>query len=311
MRNHSNAPGLSAARRRLQRTKQLWLFVLPAVVMVAVFNYLPMYGVVMAFQNFTPGRGIFGSPWVGLEHFVRFFNSYNAAATIRNTVLLSLESLAWSFPVPIFFALILNQLGGARFKRVVQTVTYMPYFISIVVLVSLVNLFLSPYRGFFGALVSLLGIQAPPDPLTDPALFRTVYIGSAIWQSTGYQSIIYLAALSGVDPALHEAARMDGASRWQRMLHIDLPTLMPTISIMFIMACGSIMNVGFEKAFLMQNKLNLGVSEVLQTYVYKVGLINAQYSFSAAINLFSTVINIVLLLVMNKVVKKLSDTSLL
>ena len=213
--------------------------------------------------------------------------------------------------MPIIFALVLNQIGNARFKRVVQTVTYMPYFISIVVLVSVVNLFLSPYRGFYGAIVTLLGIQSPIYPLTNPALFRTVYIGSTLWQTTGYQSIIYLAALSGVDPTLHEAARIDGASRWQRVLHIDLPTLLPTISIMFIMACGNIMNVGFEKVYLLQNKLNLNVAEVLQTYVYKVGLINAQYSFSAAINLFSTVINIVMLLVMNKIVKKISDTSLL
>lgn len=307
----NNTHSLSVTRRQLTRTKQLWLFVLPAVIVVAIFNYVPMYGVVMAFQNFTPSRGFLGSPWVGLDHFIRFFKSYSSSSTIINTILLSVESLLWTFPVPIIFALVLNQIGNARFKRVVQTVTYMPYFISIVVLVSVVNLFLSPYRGFYGAIVTLLGIQSPIDPLTNPALFRTVYIGSTLWQTTGYQSIIYLAALSGVDPTLHEAARIDGASRWQRVLHIDLPTLLPTISIMFIMACGNIMNVGFEKVYLLQNKLNLNVAEVLQTYVYKVGLINAQYSFSAAINLFSTVINIVMLLVMNKIVKKISDTSLL
>lgn len=301
----------SITRRQLRRTKQLWLFVLPAVVMVAIFNYIPMYGVVMAFQDFTPSRGFLESPWVGFEHFIRFFNSYSSSSTIRNTILISLESLIWTFPIPILFALILNQIGCARFKRTVQTVTYIPYFISTVVLVSLVTLFLTPYRGFFGAIVSLLGMEDPINPITDPACFRPVYIGSTIWQTTGYSSILYLAALSGVDPALHEAAKIDGASRWKRLLHIELPTLIPTVSIMFIMQCGSIMNVGFEKAFLMQNKLNLEVSEVLQTYVYKVGLVNAQYSFSAAINLFSTVINIALLLIVNQVVKKLSQNSLI
>lgn len=303
--------GPSITRRQWKRTWQLWFFVLPAVIMVAIFNYVPMYGVVMAFQDFTPSRGFLGSPWVGLEHFVRFFNSYSSSSTIKNTIILSVESLLWTFPIPILFALILNQIGCAKYKRVVQTVTYIPYFISTVVLVSIVNLFLTPYRGFLGGIVSLLGIQDPINPITDPSCFRSVYIGSAIWQTTGYSSILYFAALSGVDPALHEAAKIDGASRWQRVLHIELPTLIPTISIMFIMACGSIMNVGFEKAYLMQNNLNLGVSEVLQTYVYKVGLINAQYSFSAAINLFSTVINIAMLLLMNQVVKKLSKSSLL
>lgn len=307
----NNTHSLSVKRRQLKRTKQLWLFVLPAVTMVTIFNYIPMYGVVMAFQDFTPSRGFSGSPWVGLKHFARFFNSYTSSSTIRNTVLLSLESLLWTFPIPIIFALLLNQVSHSRFKRAVQTVTYMPYFISTVVLISIVNLFLSPYRGFYGAIVSLSGLKDPIDPLTNPAFFRTVYIGSTIWQTTGYQSIIYIAALAGVDPTLHEAAKIDGASRWQRVLHIDLPTLMPTVSIMFIMACGNIMNVGFEKAYLLQNKLNLNVAEVLQTYVYKVGLVNGQYSFSAAINLFSTVINIILLLMMNQIVKKFSDTSLL
>ena len=176
----NNTHSLSVTRRQLKRTKQLWLFVLPAVIMVTIFNYIPMYGVVMAFQNFTPSRGFLGSPWVGLEHFVRFFNSYTSSSTIRNTVLLSLESLLWTFPIPIIFALLLNQVSHPRFKRAVQTVTYMPYFISIVVLVSIVNLFLSPYRGFYGAIVSLFGLQDPIDPLTNSAFFRTVYIGSTI-----------------------------------------------------------------------------------------------------------------------------------
>ena len=309
--NKKSVLKLNGNIKRLKRTWQLLLFILPAVVVVAVFNYIPMYGVIMAFENYNPTKGFLGSPWVGLDHFKRFFNSYNSSLTIKNTVMLSVETLLWSFPAPILLALLLNQIKNAKFKKLVQTATYMPYFISTVVLVSIVNLFLSPQRGFFGALMGVLGVAEPPNPVTDSSLFRTVYVGSGIWQTMGYQSIIYLAALSGVDPNLHEAAKMDGASKLKRIIHIDLPTILPTISIMFIMSCGSLMNVGFEKVYLMQNKLNMDVSEVLQTYVYKIGLINAQYGFSAAINLFNTLVNILLLIVMNAIVKKLTDTSLI
>jgi len=299
------------AMRKLSRTWQLSVMVLPALILVLIFNYLPMFGVVMSFQDYNPGKGFFHSSFVGLKHFLRFFRSYNAALTIENTVKLSLFSLLWSFPLPIILALLLNQVTSPIFKRTVQTVTYLPYFISTVVLVSVVNLFLSPTRGIYGLITGWLGIADPINPITDPGAFRTVYIGSSIWQSMGFSSIIYLAALSGVDPALHEAAIIDGASKFKRMLHIDLPALKPTIIIMFIMACGNLMTVGFEKAYLMQNSVNLSVSEVLQTYVYKVGIVNAQYSFSAAINLFNTVINIILLLLVNWIVGKVSETSLL
>jgi putative aldouronate transport system permease protein len=290
---------------------QLILMVLPAVIIVILFNYVPMYGVTIAFQDYTPSLGFLGSPWVGFKHFIRFFNSYNAALTIRNTVLLSIYTLLWSFPIPVLLALMLNQVQQAKFKATIQTVTYLPYFISTVVMVSILNLFLSPERGFFGAVTDLLGIANPVNPITDPTLFRSVYIASGIWQGTGFQSIVYLATLSGVDPTLYEAAMIDGASKFQRIRHIDFPTLLPTVTIMFIMACGGLMNVGFEKTYLMQNQLNLGVSEVLSTYVYKVGLESAQYSFSTAINLFNTVINIFLLLLMNWLSDKMSQTSLL
>lgn len=264
----------------------------------------------MAFQNFNPAKGIANSEWVGFAHFARFFRSYNAVNTIKNTVLLSLYSLLWSFPAPILLALMLHQLPGRKFKKTIQTITYLPYFISTVVMVSLLNLFLSPQRGLYGMLMGVLGVQNPMNLMSNPRAFRTVYIISGIWQTMGFQSIIYLAGLSAVDPALHEAAMIDGASRFKRILYVDIPTIMPTIIIMFIMACGNIMNIGFEKTYLMQNTLNLNVSEVLQTYVYKVGLVNAQYSFSAAINLFNTVINIALLLTMNGISRKLSDTAL-
>ena len=295
----------------MKRTWQLSVFLLPAVCVVILFNYLPMSGVLMAFQRFNPSKGIAGSPWVGLTHFQRFFNSYNSVSTITNTVILSLLSLIFSFPAPILLAVMLNQMEKPGLKKAVQTVTYLPYFISIVVLVSLINLFLSPQRGLYGVLMNALGVKNPVNPITDPACFRPVYIISAIWQTTGYQSIIYLASLSAVDPALHEAAMIDGANKFQRVLHVDIPTIIPTVIIMFILACGSLMNVGFEKTYLMQNTLNLSVSEVLQTYIYKVGLQNAQYSFSTAINLFNTLINIFLLLLMNFISRRLSETALL
>lgn len=296
--------------RKLLQNYELILFLLPAVVIVFIFNYMPMYGVQMAFQDFTPAK-MWASPWVGFKHFMRFFNSYNSVAIIWNTVLLSLYSMLWSFPIPIILAMMLNQINNAKYKRFVQTVTYLPYFISTVVMVGIVFLFLSPQRGLYGAMMTMMGIKDFPDLTTNPAFFRSVYIASGIWQGTGFASVIYLAALSGVDPELYEAAIMDGAGKFQRTLHIDLPCLLPTITILFILSMGNLMNVGFEKTYLMQNPVNVKVSEVIATYVYKVGLQNAQYSFSAAVNLFNTVINILLLLLTNFVSKKMSQTSLL
>ena len=226
-------------------------------------------------------------------------------------MLLSLYSLLWSFPVPVLLALMLNQVERPKIKATIQTVTYLPYFISTVVLVAMLQLFLSPERGLYGALMDMMGVQNPIDPNTSPLLFRTVYVASNIWQTTGFSSIVYLATLSGVDPSLYEAAMIDGATKLQRIRYIDFPSLLPTATIMFIMAVGSLMNVGFEKTYLMQNTVNVSVSEVLSTYVYKIGLENAQYSFSTAINLFNTVINIILLTATNWVCKKMSGTSLM
>jgi putative aldouronate transport system permease protein len=297
--------------RKLLQNYELILFVLPAVILIFIFNYLPMYGVQMAFQDFNPAKGYWGSPWVGFKHFMRFFNSYNSVAIIKNTVLLSLYSLIWSFPIPIILAMMLNQITSQGYKRVVQTVTYLPYFISTVVMVGIIFLFLSPSRGMYGAALQAFDIKNAPDPTTNPAFFRSVYVFSGIWQGTGFASVIYLAALAGVDPELYEAAIMDGAGKLQRALHIDLPCLLPTITILFILSMGNLMNVGFEKTYLLQNPVNQKVSEVLATYVYKVGLQSAQYSFSAAVNLFNTVINIILLLLTNFTTKKLSQTSLI
>jgi putative aldouronate transport system permease protein len=296
---------------RLLQNYELLLFLLPAVMIVILFNYIPMYGVQIAFRDYTIPKGFTGSPWVGLKHFIRFFNNYNSVSVIWNTVILSLYSILWSFPVPILLSLMLNQVSRSSFKRFVQTVTYLPYFISTVVMVGMIFLFLSPQRGLYGALINMLNLKGAPDLLTDAAYFRSIYIFTSIWQNTGFASVIYLAALSGVDPELYEAAIVDGAGKMKRVLHIDLPCLMPTVTIMFILSMGNLMNVGFEKTYLMQNAVNVPVSEVLATYVYKVGLTKLQYSFSAAVNLFNTAINILLLLVTNYASKKMSGNSLL
>ena len=314
--NAIKQPHKSTAQRQLRKfcrslvkNYELILFVLPAVVIVYLFKYVPIYGIQIAFKNFLPALGIDKSPWVGLKHFNRFFNSYNFTVTIRNTLTLNIFSLICCFPLPVILALLINTLRNGRYKRFVQQVTYMPYFISTVVLVGMFNLLLSPQRGLYGALMNLLGVVSPIDPNTAPAAFRPVFIGTSIWQTTGFNSIIYLAALSAVDPCLHEAAMVDGASRLKRVWYIDLPTLIPTIVILFILDCGSIMNVGFEKAFLLQNKVNISTSEVISTYVYKVGLQSAQYSFSAAVDLFNTVVNFIILMGVNWLSRKASRNS--
>lgn len=289
---------------------ELLLFTLPAIIIVFLFNYMPMYGVQIAFKDFAPGLGISGSPWVGFKHFQRFFHSANFGLIIKNTVLLSIYSLLWSFPIPILLALVINEIKGKYFKKVLQTVTYLPYFISMVVLIGMFNILLNPDFGLYGIAAKALGVDSPLNPTTSPQLFRTVYIALQIWKDTGFSSIVYLAVLSGIDPSLHEASMVDGASKLQRIWYIDLPALIPTAVIMFILACGSIMNIGFEKVFLMQNQINVSVSEVISTYVYKVGIQSAQYSFSSAVNLFNTVINLLFVIVVNYISRRVSENSL-
>ncbi|MBB6729863.1 sugar ABC transporter permease [Cohnella sp. CBP 2801] len=267
-----------------------------------------MYGVMIAFKDFSPALGITGSPWAGLKYFEKFFHSYQFSITIRNTLLISLYSFA-TFPIPIVFALLVNQLRANRFKRAFQTLTYMPHFISTVVVVGLLLILLSPGNGLIGQLYGLFGAKAP-NLMGSSALFSSVYVWSDVWQHTGWDSIIYLAALSAVDPSLYEAATVDGASRWQKIRFIDIPMLLPTAITLLILRVGGLLGVGFEKAYLMQNNLNLSGSEVISTYVYKIGLMSAQYSFSAAINLFNTMINFVLLVLVNRIARKYSEHSL-
>jgi putative aldouronate transport system permease protein len=294
---------------KMKQNYELYLFILPAVLLYLVFKYYPMYGVQIAFKDFRASKGIWGSEWVGFEHFIRFFEAYNFWPIMENTILLSLYSLAIGFPIPILVALMLNQMMAKRYKKFVQTVIYAPHFISTVVLVGMMNVFLSPNSGIVNHVISFFG----GDPIlfmADEGWFRPLYILSGIWQETGFATIIYLAALAGVNPELHEAAVMDGANKWKRVRHVDVPGIMPTIIILMVLALGNVMSVGFEKAYLMQSDLNYGASNIIPTYVYELGIQKAQYSFSAAIGLFNSVINVVLLVTVNRIAKRLTETSL-
>ncbi|SFJ81000.1 putative aldouronate transport system permease protein [Paenibacillus sp. UNC496MF] len=293
---------------RIGRNRGLYLLLLPAAALLLCFTYKPMYGVIIAFKDFNPVSGIMGSPWAGFKYFEKYFHSYQFPITIKNTLVISLYSFA-TFPIPILFALGVNQLRAGRFKRLFQTVTYMPHFISTVVVVGLMLILLSPGSGPIGSICRLFGAEAP-NLMGSGGLFSSVYVWSDVWQHTGWDSIIYIAALSSVDPSLYEAATVDGASRWHKIRYIDIPMLVPTAVTLLILRVGGLLGVGFEKAYLMQNNLNISGSEVISTYVYKIGLISSQYSFSAAINLFNTVINFALLILVNWVSRKYSEHSL-
>lgn len=295
--------------RKIGKHYQLYLLFLPALAYFVIFQYIPMYGVQIAFKDFMATRGILGSPWVGFEHFERFFDSFQFWTLIQNTLGLSLYGLALGFPIPIILALLLNQLSHQRFKRFVQTVTYAPHFVSTVVIVGMLTIFLSPRTGLINHLIVGLGGD-PVFFLGSAEWFKTLHVLSGVWQGAGWGAIIYLAALAGVDPGLHEAAIIDGANKMQRIRYIDIPSILPTIIIVLILQLGSIMTVGFEKTFLMQNSLNLDSSEVISTYVYKTGLLGSQYSFSAAVGLFDSVVNFILLVTVNRIAKKLTETSL-
>ncbi len=295
--------------KRIFKNYQLYLFLLPTIIYFLIFEYGPMYGVIIAFKNFRPHLGILGSPWLGFDHFERFFASPQFLRLITNTLGLSIYQLAAGFPIPILLALALNYAQSQKLKRVVQTVTYAPNFISTVVIVGMIAIFFSPRSGLVNHALTLLGVN-PIFFLGRPEWFSTLYVWSGVWQGAGWGSIIYLAALSGVNPSLHEAAVVDGATKLQRIRHIDLPGIAPTITILLILNLGGMMSIGFEKVFLMQNALNVSASEVISTYVYKSGLLGAQWSFASAVGLFNTLINFTLLVIVNRIAKYLSETSL-
>lgn len=295
--------------QRIYNDRALYLLLLPSFIILFIFTYMPMYGVVIAFKDFTPAKGIMGSEWAGLKYFKQYFNSYQFWPTIKNTLLLSIYSIVVTFPLPILLALLCNQMRTGKFKKIFQVSTYLPHFISTVVMCGMIILFLSPSSGVIAKLLSLIGIQMP-NVMGSATAFPSVYVWTEVWQHLGWDSILYIAALAAIDPSLYEAATMDGASKWQKMLKIDIPLLMPTATVMFILRMGSVMNVGFEKVYLLQNNLNTASSEIISTYVYKMGLVSSQYSLSSAIGLFNNLINLLLLVSVNYISKKMSDTSL-
>ncbi len=298
--------------KRILGKWQLYVFLLIPVIYIILFSYVPMLGIQLAFKKFNARLGIWGSPWVGLDQFVKFFTSYQFGRVIKNTLTISFYGLFAGFPLPIMLALVLNSIRSNRYKKFVQTVTYLPYFISLVVMVGILTQMLNPRIGLLANLYGLLNGREVPDLMSNPNAFPHIYVWSGVWQSIGYNSIIYIAALSGVDTELHEAAEVDGASRFQRVIHVDLPAILPTAAIMLILNAGHIMNIGFDKPYLMQNPLNLSSSEVISTYVYKVGIASStnDFSYATAIDLFNSSINMVLITVVNFFSKKLGGSSL-
>lgn len=303
----------SKMTRRIKQVKKsgpLYVLLIPSFLLLICFTYLPMYGLVIAFKDYSPVLGILESPWVGFKHFVQYFNSYQFDITIKNTLAISLYSILVGFPLPIALAILCNQLRIGLFKKVFQVTTYLPHFISTMVMCGMILIFLSPSTGLVANILGLVGLNMP-NLLSDASLFSSVYVWSDVWQHVGWDSIIYLAALSAINPTYYEAATVDGASKLQKIIHIDLPLLLPTAMILLILRAGSLLNIGFEKVLLLQNQLNLSGSEIISTYVYKIGLQNFQYSLSTAIGLFNTIVNIIILLLVNWLSKKLTKTSLL
>ena len=295
--------------KRIRRHWQLYLLLVLPLAYLAVFHYAPMYGVQIAFRNFIATRGIVGSPWIGLAHFERFFRSHVFWRLLSNTLGISVYQLVAGFPVPIILAILLNETRCRWYKKTVQMVTYAPHFISTVVAVAIILQFLDPRFGLVNRVIVMLGLPRQ-NFIAVPEYFKSIYVWSGVWQNAGYASVIYIAALAGIDPQIEEAAIIDGASRIQKIRHVDIPGIMPTAVILLILNTGRIMNIGFEKVFLMQNALNMRTSDVISTYIYRTGLISAQYSFSAAVGLFNSVINLILIVTVNRIARRVNETSL-
>lgn len=294
---------------KLKKYYQLYLLLLPAAVLLICFAYLPMFGIIIAFLDYSPALGILGSKFVGLKNFIQFFNSYQFRVTIKNTLILSLYSILVGVPLPIAVALMCNQLRNKLFKKIFQVITYLPHFISTMVMCGLILIFLSPSNGLFANIFALFGKEFP-NLMADASAFKHVYVWSDIWQNLGWDSIIYLAALAGIDPTYYEAATVDGTSALQKIRYIDIPMILPTTMILLILRAGSILSVGFEKVYLLQNVQNIMSSEIISTYVYKMGMQSMQYSLSTAIGLFNTVANLIVLLLVNYIARKTTDNSL-
>ncbi len=288
---------------------QLYILALVPVACIVIFNYVPMFGIALAFKDYSVRKGIWGSPWAGMKYFNQLFRTPIFPDILKNTIVLSLEGLAVSFPFPIILALAFNEIRNARAKKTLQTISFAPYFISTVVVVSIVNQIFSFRYGVVNEALNLFGKESV-NFVGEASFFRPAYILSGVWQGAGYGSVLYIAALSSVDLSLYEAAALDGASRFQRVLYVDLPCIAPTIIISLILNTGNILGIGFEKVFLMQNPANYRISEIISTYVYKTGIAQAQFSFSTAVGLFNAVVNCIILLVVNAIANKLTETSL-
>lgn len=304
----SNPTFMTRFIRDFVLNKYLYLMMVPVIAYYAVFHYTPMYGAIIAFKDYTPMKGIVGSPWVGLANFNDFFGSYYFWRILKNTVVISLYSLIFEFPAPIILAVLINEVRHQIFKRIVQSITYMPYFISMIVICGMISDFTNS-DGVINTLLTYFGYDGKA-MLQKPELFRSIYILSEIWQKIGWESIIYIAALMGIDQEQYEAARMDGASRWKQILHITLPGIMPTIAIMFILRMGNLLNVGFEKIILLYNPVTYDTADVISSFVYRKGLLEFGWSYSAAVGIFNSVLNLILLITANYISRKVNNSSL-
>ena len=296
-------------RKRIWQSRELYLLLALPLIWYIVFRYIPLYGIQIAFRDYRVARGFFGSEWVWFKHFERFFNSFYFDRVVGNTLVINGISLLLGFPIPILLALMLNELTNRRYKKVLQNVTYIPHFLSAVVLVSILQLIFNPNTGVYNLILKSMGMKTTNYFATISA-FKPMYIISGLWQNMGWDSILYIAALAAIDPEQYEAATIDGATRFQKMLYISIPGIMGTVTIMLLLRCGQIMNIGYEKVLLMQNDLNKASSDVISTYVYRVGILDGNYSYSTAINLFNSGCNIILLYVANLLAKKMGGSSL-
>lgn len=295
--------------KRAVRYHQLYLLILPTIMYYFIFHYIPIYGIQIAFRDYMPALGFTKSPWVGLKHFIYFFNSADFDLVIRNTIIINLYQLIAGFPMPIIISLFLNHLRSRIYKKIIQTTIYAPHFISTVVMVGIVLLFLSPSSGCINLIIKALGHE-PIFFMGKQELFKSIYVWSGVWQNMGWGTVIYFAALSGVNPELYEASAVDGASKLQKIRYIDIPCIMPTATILLILNTGRLLSMGYEKILLLQNSLNRPVSEVISTYVYKQGIISARFSYSAAIGVFNSVVNLIILNIVNRIARRYSETSL-
>lgn len=306
---HMQRTFMSRVRKDMRQNWTAYLLVLPVIAYFIIFHYKPMYGLIIAFKKFSIRKGILGSPWVGFDYFLDFFSSYYFLRLIRNTLSISFSSLIFGFPVPIIFALLLNEVHNQKYKKVIQTVSYMPHFISLVVICSLVRLF-TAHHGLLTSFFALFGYDPNFDMLNHKNLFVPIYVGSGIWQNTGWDCIIYLSALAGIDTELYEAARIDGANRWKQTLHVTIPGIMGTVILLLILRIGSLMSVGYEKVILLYNEGIYETADVISSYVYRRGLIQGDYSYSTAVGLFNSLINVTLVVSANSISKRVSGLGL-